>query len=200
MYGSGPEKVAATAGIPLEEAVEAIDDYFGTYKQLKKWLEQAHKKIKEDKCTYSIFGRKRRLPNVDSSDRKVSSHEVRSGTNFLIQSVCSDLNLLAAIDMHNWIKQSGFDANIFMLVHDSIVAEVREDLVDDYCKMLAYLTQMDRGCMIPGSPIGVDVDIGDDYSFVEHEERIKTEEEELAEVRFLYSATEDEDDTEVLQE
>lgn len=102
--------------------------------------------------------------------------------------------------MHNWIKQSGFDANIFMLVHDSIVAEVREDLVDDYCAMLAYLTQMDRGCMIPGSPIGVDVDIGDDYSFVEHEERIKTEEEELAEVRFLYSATEDEDDTEVLQE
>ena len=52
-----------------------------------------------------------------------------------------------------------------MLVHDSVVALVREDQVDEYCEILKRNTQADRGCSIPGSPIGVDQDIGDDYSF-----------------------------------
>ena len=52
-----------------------------------------------------------------------------------------------------------------MLVHDSIVALVREDQVEEYCEILKRNTQKDRGCSIPGSPIGVDQEIGDDYSF-----------------------------------
>jgi hypothetical protein len=52
-----------------------------------------------------------------------------------------------------------------MLVHDSIVALVKEDCVEEYCEILKRNTQKDRGCSIPGSPIGVDQEIGDDYSF-----------------------------------
>lgn len=52
-----------------------------------------------------------------------------------------------------------------MLVHDSIVAMVKEDNVAEYCEILKQNTQHDWGCSIPGSPIGVDQDIGDDYSF-----------------------------------
>lgn len=52
-----------------------------------------------------------------------------------------------------------------MLVHDSIVAIVREDLVDEYCEIVKRNTQKDRGCGIPGTPIGVDQEVGDDYSF-----------------------------------
>ena len=77
----------------------------------------------------------------------------------------SDINLLGAIDTANEVKRKGLDAKIFMLVHDSIVALVREDLVDEYCEILSRNTQKDRGCSIPMSPIGVDQEVGDDYSF-----------------------------------
>jgi DNA polymerase I-like protein with 3'-5' exonuclease and polymerase domains len=57
-----------------------------------------------------------------------------------------------------------------MLVHDSIVAVVKEDQVEEYCEILKRNTQKDRGCSIPLCPVGVDQDIGDDYSFGKFEE------------------------------
>lgn len=52
-----------------------------------------------------------------------------------------------------------------MLVHDSIVAEVKDEDIEKYKLILATNTQKDRGCSIPGCPIGIDVDVGQDYSF-----------------------------------
>lgn len=149
----------------LEDAKEVIKQYFNTFKKLKVWLNEQKQLIETNQFTYSFFGRKRRLPNVSSADKGIAAHEVRSGINFLIQSVCSDVNLLGAIETAEEIKRKGIDANIFMLVHDSIVALVRDDQVEEYKEILARNTQKDRGCSIPNRPIGVDQEVGKDYSF-----------------------------------
>lgn len=94
---------------------------------------------------------------------------MRSGINAEIQSVASDMNLLGAIDTANEVQARGVDAHIFMLVHDSIVALVKDEQVDLYCEILRRNTQKDRGCSIPLCPIGVDQDIGEDYSFGDYE-------------------------------
>jgi hypothetical protein len=52
----------------------------------------------------------------------------------------------------------GLDAEIFALVHDSVVAVVREDLVDQYLEILYRHIQTDRGCSIPGCPVGLELD------------------------------------------
>ena len=114
---------------------------------------------------YGATGRKRRLPNVNSDNQGIQSHEVRSGMNFLVQSVASDINLLGAIDCNELLKQQPYDARIFALVHDSILAEVEEAAVDSYKYLLRECVQRDRGFSIPGCPVGCDFDIGDDYSF-----------------------------------
>jgi DNA polymerase I-like protein with 3'-5' exonuclease and polymerase domains len=170
LYGSGPQKVADTVNkeggnMTLSDAQEVIKQYFNTFKKLKSWLNERKDFISANGYTYSFFGRKRRLPNVFSSDKGIAAHEVRSGINMEVQSLASDINLLGAIDTANEVKRKGLDAKIFMLVHDSIVALVREDQVEEYCEILARNTQKDRGCSIPGCPIGVDQEIGDDYSF-----------------------------------
>ena len=122
---------------------------------------------------YSHFGRKRRLPNVRSDNKGVASHEVRSGLNFLVQSIASDINLLGAIDTHNELKRMpwGSEARIFALVHDSILAEVSETAIDAYSYLVRECVQKDRGLSIPGSPIGCDFDVGDDYSFGKFEDK-----------------------------
>jgi len=98
-------------------------------------------------------------------DKGIASHEVRSGINFLIQSVASDINLLAGIELNQWIKDNNKDAVIIALVHDSLVLEVADKDVKEVSEIMAKFTQKDRGCSIPGQPIGVDLDIGDDYAF-----------------------------------
>ena len=138
--------------------------------------------IGEHGFIYSYFGRKRRLPNVRSSDNAIASHEVRSGINFLIQSVCSDVNLIAAMDTQDECNKLNIDAKIFMLVHDSIVALVREDQVDIYKTIVQTNTQTDRGVSIPGYPIGVDQEVGDDYSFGKFEKQYTIRENRLARV------------------
>lgn len=176
LYGSGPAKVAESVTkatgeyYSLEDAKDNIKDYFTKFSRLKKWLDSRKDFISANGYTYSFFGRKRRLPNVFSADKGIAAHDVRSGINMEVQSLASDMNLLGAIDTANEIKRKGMDAHIFMLVHDSIVAVVREDQVEEYCEILKRNTQKDRGCSIPLCPIGVDQDIGDDYSFGKFED------------------------------
>ena len=188
LYGSGADKVSLTVSkatnqhYPVERAREDIKQYFTTFKKLKHWLDSRKEFIEQNGYTYSFFGRKRRLPNVFSSDRGIAAHEVRSGINSEIQSLASDVNLLGAIETARTVRERKLDARIFMLVHDSIVALVKDNDVDEYCNILRECTQYDWGCNIPGFPIGVDQDIGDDYSFGGFEKTYRTSSTRLARI------------------
>ena len=163
MYGAGARKISE----------QVIDDYFKEFHKLRAWIDHSSKFIRDNGFIYSHFGRKRRLPNVRSDNKGVASHEVRSGLNFLVQSIASDINLLGAIDTHSWVIENGFkkDMRIFALVHDSILAEVKEDKIEQYSKAVQKFVQIDRGISIPGCPVGCDFDIGDDYSFGKYEKK-----------------------------
>ena len=170
MYGAGPSKISQQVTkdsgtyFSVSEAKEVIGDYFGSFHRLKKWIETNQKFIDQNGFVYSFFGRKRRLPNVLSEDAGIRSHSVRSGLNFLVQSAASDINLLGAIDTHKTIKAYGMKSRIFALVHDSILAEVPENEVEEYSEILKNAIQLDRGISIPGAPVGCDFDVHDDYS------------------------------------
>ena len=171
MYGAGPAKISwqvtkdSGSEFSMQDASRVISEYFQSFPNLKKWLDDCGAFIKSNAFIYSEFGRKRRLPNAKSRDKGIASHEVRSGINFLVQSVASDINLLGAIDMQHYINRNGMNSKIFGLVHDSILAEVPEDEMEVYCENLKSFVQKDRGVSIPGCPVGCDFEIGNDYSF-----------------------------------
>lgn len=176
MYQAGPHKISQQVTkdaktlkmdivFTVQQAKDAINQYFKQFKQLKAWIQKNKKEIISKGYIYSHFNRKRRLANVFSQDRAIAGHTVRSGINFLIQSPCSDVNLISAIQAHKVIKQRKLDANMFMLVHDSIVAQVRQDQIQQYCSIVTKHMAVDRGLSIPNKPIGIDFQIGDDYSF-----------------------------------
>lgn len=177
LYGSGPAKVSQSVtkatgeSYPIEQAKEDIKAYFTRFRKLKDWLDARKTFIEANGYTYSFFGRKRRLPNVFSADKGIAAHEVRSGINAEVQSLASDVNLLGAMDTAKEVAAKNLDAKIFMLVHDSIVAVVKDEHVERYCEILKDCTQRERGCGILGSPIGVDQDVGQDYSFGDFEDR-----------------------------
>ena len=180
LYGSGANKVSQTVSkatgeeYPVDRARDDIKSYFKKFSKLKNWLDTRKSFIEQNGYTYSYFGRKRRLPNVFSSDKGIAAHEVRSGINAEVQSLASDVNLLGAMGTAKDVAKAKIDAKIFMLVHDSIVALVKEEHVEQYCEILKRNTQHDWGCSIPNSPIGVDQDVGDDYSFGVWEEYYET--------------------------
>lgn len=177
LFGSGPSKVAESineslfeqhveTGCPYEpidkdQAQVYIDTYYARFPELKAWIEASHDQIKQYGFIYSHFGRKRRLRNIRSSSRETVGEELRSGFNAIIQGASSDVLLLGAIDAENEIQRSGMDASIRMLVHDSIVAIVREDQVEEYTNLVISCVQKDRGLNFGGHGVGVEADSED---------------------------------------
>jgi DNA polymerase I-like protein with 3'-5' exonuclease and polymerase domains len=170
MYQAGPAKIAETVNkdakageeITSAQSKQFIQKYFNEAKSLKRFIDGSNQQIENHAYIYSFFGRKRRLPEAKSPNRGVAQHAIRSGVNFLVQSVASDINVMGVIDLVKWIEDNDYGDVIkpFTVVHDSIVSEVREDLVDTYIENAKRCIQTDRGLSIPNCPIKVDFEIG----------------------------------------
>jgi hypothetical protein len=66
--------------------------------------------------------------------------------------------------MNDYIRVEKMKSRIFALVHDSILAEVPDEEVEQYSRALKMFIQLDRGVSIPGAPVGCDFDVHEDYS------------------------------------
>ena len=169
-YQAGPAKIAETVNkdakageeITSAQSKQFIQKYFNEARSLKRFIDGSNQQIENHAYIYSFFGRKRRLPEAKSPNRGVAQHAIRSGVNFLVQSVASDINVLGVIDLVKWIEDNDYGDVIkpFTVVHDSIVSEVREDLIDTYIENAKRCIQTDRGLSIPDCPIKVDFEIG----------------------------------------
>jgi DNA polymerase I-like protein with 3'-5' exonuclease and polymerase domains len=162
LYGAGPSKISETANVSMEEAKDFIQKYFKEASALKRWIDTCLSMINSNYFIYSAFGRKRRLPEAKAENRATATHAARSGLNFLVQSVASDVNLLGLIDTIDWIEKNNLKDKIvvFATVHDSVVAEVADDMVDEYVRQLRNNLQKDRGVNIAGCSIIVDIEVG----------------------------------------
>ena len=179
MYQAGPAKIAETVNkdakageeISVSQAKQFINKYFNEAKALKRFIDASNDQIENYAYIYAFFGRKRRLPEAKAPNPGVAKHAIRSGVNFLVQSVASDINVLGLIDLIKWVESNGYDDVIkpFTVVHDSIVSEVREDLVPIYIENARRCIQTDRGLSIPNCPIKVDFEIGDSWGELEDE-------------------------------
>jgi DNA polymerase I-like protein with 3'-5' exonuclease and polymerase domains len=164
LYGAGPGKVAMTAGISYDEAKSIIRRYFNQFHQLELWIKRSQDEINSNGYIYSAFGRKRRVPNVTSVDDYEQGHAVRSAMNFTVQSIASDVNLMIAMDTHDYFKEKKVQAEIFGLVHDSILGQCHKDQVDEVQSILQKFSEVDRGVSISGCPIKVDFGYGESYA------------------------------------
>ena len=181
MYQAGPAKIAETVNkdakageeISVTQAKQFINKYFNEAKALKRFIDASNTQIENYAYIYAFFGRKRRLPEAKAPSPGVAKHAIRSGVNFLVQSVASDINVLGLIDLITWVESSGYDDVIkpFTVVHDSIVSEVREDLVPLYIENARRCIQTDRGLSIPNCPIKVDFEVGDSWGELEDEKK-----------------------------
>lgn len=182
MYGSGPASVAESVNLALleqsvetgepfvpctvEDAQDHIATYFRKFPQLKRWISESHDQIRQYGFIYSFYGRKRRLRNFQSSDRGVAAGEVRSGFNAIIQSASSDSLLIGVMEADKELMASDIDAEIVGLVHDSVIAIVKEEDVERYNEVLDRNVQADRfnwnkgngSLSIPNCPIGIESD------------------------------------------
>lgn len=104
----------------MDRAEEIIKNYQRVYPGIFKYMEFINNYIRENSHAYTIFGRRRNLPDVKSKDRSVVNRALRQGLNFTIQSSASDILLCALIGVSKRFKAASLDARVVATVHDSL--------------------------------------------------------------------------------
>lgn len=138
VYGAGMKKIAAQCGLTLEEARFIIERHKEVFEVGHRFLSNLDSFIKTNKCAISLFGRYRRLPEIDSHDMAIKHSCLRKGKNFVIQSSASDVLVAAIIEIWDLIKSNNLPAKVVATVHDSIEIVCKKD----YTKQL--LPEIDR--------------------------------------------------------
>lgn len=116
-----------------DECGELITNFKNGYKSLTRWQNEMINCAKTQGFTYTWFGRRRYLPEINGEDWKLAGRAKRAAINTPIQSCGSDIMLLSLINMHERLDPKRYA--LVATVHDSCVAEVDEDYVNEYCRI-----------------------------------------------------------------
>lgn len=136
LYGMGAPKFVDYARdsydvhFTPEEAEAVRRGFFNDYPKLLAWHERQRRLARKYRQVQSPIGRIRHLPDILSQDRAVQGEAERQAINSPVQSFASDLMLLALIELHKMMPPQ--EAVIVGTVHDSILCEVRDDLVPQW--------------------------------------------------------------------
>lgn len=103
-----------------EEAQQQLDEFFDEHPKIKRFMQKQEKLIKKNGYVQSLFGRKRRLPQIYSEDRSEAAYAVRLAVNMPCQSAASDMCLFGAVLLYWLMRQGKFpDMTPVCLVHDA---------------------------------------------------------------------------------
>ena len=168
VYGGGAFNLSETMGIPMKRAERIIKDYENVYPGIFEYMDFVNRFIKENGYAYTIFGRKRNLPDVYSNDRQVVNRALRQGLNFTIQSSASDILLTSLLGASRRFKEAGMQAVPVATVHDSIEIicpkeEVKDTLMILYDEMVNYPTIKEIFNIHFDVPLSIDAEVGSSF-------------------------------------
>ena len=126
VYEQSAPKLAESLSTPEEsvsinEAQEFLEDYFKTFPRIKKYMEKQHNYMESHGYCVSLFGRKRRCPQVYSENYGEYLEALRQSTNMPCQSAASDMALFASVIVYEKVKKGELPPMIEVdTVHDSV--------------------------------------------------------------------------------
>jgi DNA polymerase I len=124
IYGISAFGLSENLKIPRSEAKQLIEGYFETYPQVKKYMDKAIHEGREKKYATTLFGRKRKLHNIDSNNSLLRSNDERNAINAPLQGSASDIIKKAMISTQKRIREEGLQSKMILQVHDELVFDV----------------------------------------------------------------------------
>ncbi|OBI76161.1 DNA polymerase I [Mycobacterium asiaticum] len=123
-YGLSAYGLSAQLKISTEEAKDQMDQYFNRFGGVRDYLFAVVEQARKDGYTSTVLGRRRYLPELDSSNRQVREAAERAALNAPIQGSAADLIKVAMIEVDKAIKQAGLTSRMLLQVHDELLFEV----------------------------------------------------------------------------
>jgi DNA polymerase I len=159
-YAIEPWGLSQRVGISRQEAKKVIEDYYNTYKGVRRYMEEVPLRAREHGYVRSIYGRIRPLPGISDRNANIRKAAEREAINMPIQGTASDIVKIAMLHVEQEFKREGVKAQLLMQVHDELLVEAPDDEVDKVKEILKR--EMESAVQLD-VPLVADVGVGNNW-------------------------------------
>ncbi|MFV1884340.1 MAG: DNA polymerase I [Balneola sp.] len=159
-YGLSAYGLAQNLGIENSEGKEMIDEYFNRFPNIQKYITETQVFAKEHGYVKTLLGRRRYVPDINSSNWNVRGFAERVAINMPIQGTAADIIKLAMINIHDYLENNGLKSRMLLQVHDELIFEIHESELDT---VPAKITELMESAMEMDVPLSVEAGIGENW-------------------------------------
>jgi DNA polymerase-1 len=159
-YAIEPWGLSQRVGISRQEAKKVIEDYYNTYKGVRRYMDEVPVHARERGYVRAIYGRIRPLPGITDRNANIRKAAEREAINMPIQGTASDIVKIAMLRVDEELKRAGLDARLLMQVHDELLVEAPDKSVNEVAAILKY--EMETAVSLD-VPLVADVGIGENW-------------------------------------
>ncbi len=127
IYGISAFGLSENVKISRKEAKKLIDSYFETYPKVKEYMDKVIEQARKDGFVTTLFGRKRKLPDINSNNHLIRSIAERNAINAPIQGSSADIIKIAMINIQNKFIAENLKSKMIIQVHDELNFDVAKD-------------------------------------------------------------------------
>ena len=138
VYGISSFGLSQDLSISRKEAAEYIDKYFETYPGIKAFLDRSVEQAKQTGYSVTMFGRRRPIPELSSSNFMQRSFGERVAMNAPIQGTAADIMKIAMVRVEKRLREEGLKSKMILQVHDELLIETAKDEVEQVRSILSY--------------------------------------------------------------
>ena len=160
VYGISSFGLSQDLSITRKEAQEYIEQYFHTYPGIKGFLDGSVKSAGEKGYAVTLFGRRRPVPELKSSNFMQRSFGERVAMNSPIQGTAADIIKIAMVRVHQRLKEEGLESKLVLQVHDELLIETKETEVK---KVKEILQEEMMGAASLAVPLEIDMHTGSSW-------------------------------------
>ena len=160
IYGLTPYGLSRDLRIPVGEAAGFIDEYFGRYPGVKRFIHETLEQAREAGYVSTLCGRRRSLPALNDSNRAVRSFAERAAVNTVIQGTAADMIKIAMARIHVRLREENVRARMLLQIHDELVFELPSE---EHEQITAVVVEEMTGALELDVPIKVNVATGQNW-------------------------------------
>ena len=157
VYGISAFGLSQDINCSQKEAAQYMKQYFETYPDVKKYLEQTVSDAKEKGYTTTLFDRRRPMPELSNSNHMIRQFGERAAMNAPIQGTAADIIKIAMIDVYHGLKDAGLKSKLILQIHDELLIEAYEEELEQVKEILADKMQHAVSLAVP---MEIDLNVG----------------------------------------
>ncbi|MGV0398039.1 DNA polymerase I [Corynebacterium suicordis] len=165
VYGLSAFGLSQQLKISAGEAKGIMENYFERFGGVKRYLDHVVEVAREDGYTQTLFGRRRYLPELGSSNRVARENAERAALNAPIQGTAADIIKIAMLRVDDALRAGDYSSRVLLQVHDELVVEVAKGELEDVEKLL--IREMDSAVSLR-VPLDVSAGAGENWDLAAH--------------------------------